>query len=70
MLILRFDITPMDGKWTHLTTTNAGMWETTPGPDSDIKVLISPRDGENSNVAWKILVTDSDKAMPISAEDF
>jgi hypothetical protein len=59
----------MDGKWTHLTANNAGMWETTPGPDTDIKVRISPRAGEKSSGKWRILVTDSDKAMPISAED-
>jgi len=69
MLILPFDITPVDAKWNHLTTDNVGMWETTPGPDSDIKVRISPRARENSNIAWRILITDSDKAMPMSAED-
>jgi cytochrome P450 len=69
MLILRFDITPVDGKWTHLTTNNAGMWETTPAPDTDIKVRISPRGVGNSDGKWRILVTDSNKAMPISAED-
>ncbi|KAF2179610.1 cytochrome P450 [Zopfia rhizophila CBS 207.26] len=69
MLILRFEIAPVDGKWKHLTTYKAGLWEVTPVPDDDIEVNISPRAGVDTNVRWRILVTDSDKAMPLSAED-
>lgn len=69
MLILRFDVTPVSGKWVRLTSGNAKLWETTPVPDNDIEVKISPRDSEDVSSKWRILVTDSDKAMPLSAED-
>lgn len=69
MLILRFDVTPVSGKWVRLTSDNAKLWETTPVPDNDIEVKISPRDSEDVSSKWRILVTDSDKAMPLSAED-
>lgn len=69
IMILRFDITPVNGKWAHLTTYKADMWEQTPMPDSDIEVEITPRVQEGTHDKWKILVTDSDKAMPLAAED-
>lgn len=68
MLILRFDITPVGGKWPHLTTEKAELWETAPIPDEDVEVKISSRATEE-DVTWRILVSDSDKAMPLSAED-
>lgn len=69
MLILRFDITPVEGKWVRLTTDKAALWETTPVPDDDIEVKISPKASEDMSAKWRILVSDSDKAMPLSAED-
>ncbi|CAG8958374.1 hypothetical protein HYFRA_00011051 [Hymenoscyphus fraxineus] len=69
MMILRFDITPVGGKWTRLTSDKAELWETTPNPDQDIEVKMGPRATEEEDVTWRILVSDSDKAMPISAED-
>ena len=69
LLILRFDITPVDGKWLCPTTNNAGLWETVPMPDHDIRVKISARAGQDRSAKWRVLVSDSDKAMPLSAED-
>ncbi|KAF4630698.1 hypothetical protein G7Y89_g7435 [Cudoniella acicularis] len=69
MLILRFDLTPVEGKWVRPSTDKAEIWETIPTPDHDIKVKISPRAGQDRSAKWRILVSDSDKAMPISAED-
>jgi len=69
LLILRFDITPVNGKWVCPTTNNVGLWETTAMPDSDINVKISPRAGQDRSAKWRVLVSDSDKAMPISVED-
>lgn len=69
MLILRFDIKPVGGKWPRLTTEKAELWETTPLPDGDIDVTMSRRNAEDDGMKWKILVSDSDKAMPLSAED-
>ncbi|TVY90133.1 7-alpha-hydroxycholest-4-en-3-one 12-alpha-hydroxylase [Lachnellula willkommii] len=69
LLILRFEVAPADGIWTRLTTDKAALWETTPVPDEDIKVKISPRDDADISAKWRVLVSDSDKAMPLSAED-
>jgi len=69
LLILRFDITPVDSKWNCPTIDKAGIFETVPTPDHDIKVKISPRAGQDKSDKWRVLVSDSDKAMPISVED-
>jgi hypothetical protein len=69
LLILRCDVTPVNGKWVSPTTKNAQMWEVTPRPDEDIEVRITPRAGEDPDVKWRILVTDSDKGIQLSAED-
>lgn len=69
LLILRCDVMPVSGKWVSPTTKNAQMWEVTPRPDKDIEVKITPRAGADMDVKWKILVTDSDKGMQLSAED-
>jgi cytochrome P450 len=68
LLILRFEVKPVGGEWKELTTEKAAMWETTPVPNEDIEVEISAR-GEEEGVKWRVLVSDSDKAMPLSAED-
>lgn len=69
LLILRFDVTPVTGKWVHLTTDKADMWEVIPMPDSEIEVKITPRVWDGKLIKWRILVTDSDRAMPLAAED-
>ncbi|KAH8721505.1 cytochrome P450 [Phaeosphaeriaceae sp. PMI808] len=69
LLILRFDMSPTAGKWQHLTTHKAGHWEVTPMPDKDIEVKLTPRAKYGANVKWNFLITDSDKAMPLTAED-
>lgn len=69
MLILRYDITPKAGKWVHLKSDNAALWETTPVPESDIQVTISRRASEDAKARWRVLISDSDKAMPLSFED-
>ncbi|OAG04304.1 cytochrome P450 [Paraphaeosphaeria sporulosa] len=69
LMILRFDMHPVDGKWKELTTNKASLWEVTPRPDEDLVVKLIPRDGFDLNVKWEVLVTDSDKSMPLAAED-
>ncbi|TVY68970.1 Cholesterol 7-alpha-monooxygenase [Lachnellula suecica] len=69
LLILRFELTPVDGKWVCPNTDNSSFWETMPTPDQDIRVKISPRTGQDKRARWRVLVSDSDKAMPISVED-
>ncbi|KAF2868593.1 putative 25-hydroxycholesterol 7-alpha-hydroxylase [Massariosphaeria phaeospora] len=74
LMILRFDVAPVDGaQWTCPTTAKAEMWEVTPMPDEDIDVEIRSRAGGEEEgekrVKWRVVVTDSDKAMPLAAED-
>lgn len=67
--ILRFEMVPGEGKWKHLTTDKAGLWEVTPIPDEDIEVRLTPRAGWDTDAQWNVVITDSDKAMPLAAED-
>jgi hypothetical protein len=69
MLILRFDIKPVSGKWYHLTTNKADMWEVTPIPDSDIEVMLTTRVYTRRFNKWRVLVTDADRSMPLAAGD-
>jgi len=69
IMVLRFDVRPVKGEWGHISTYKADMWEQTPMPDEDIEVEIRPRVQEGHDVKWKILVTESDRAMPLAAED-
>lgn len=69
LMILRVDVSPKSGKWVRPTTHKAGLWETTPMPDFDIDVAIAPRTGADDSTEWKVLMTDSDKVVKISAED-
>jgi len=70
IMILRFDVRPVKGGWGHISTYKADMWEQTPMPDRDIEVEIRPRGQEAAHdLKWKILVTESDRAMPLAAED-
>ena len=68
MMIMRFEIKPVGGVWPQLTTENAKLWEAVPMPDQDLDVEIIPMQSE-SKTRWKMLMTDSDKAMPLAAED-
>jgi hypothetical protein len=68
-MIIRFDVRPTDGKWVCPTTLKAGLWETTPMPGFDINVTIAPRADADDSVEWRVLMTDSDKDVKISAED-
>ncbi|KAJ4356540.1 uncharacterized protein N0V89_004574 [Didymosphaeria variabile] len=69
LLILRFDMQPSGGTWKELTTNKASLWEVTPRPDEDVLVNLVSRPGFDATLKWEILVTDSDKMMPLSAED-
>jgi cytochrome P450 len=69
LMVLRRDVKPTSGEWVCPTTHKAGLWESTPMPDYDIEVTIAPRDDINDNVEWRVLISDSDKAIKLSAED-
>ncbi|KAL1845876.1 hypothetical protein Daus18300_014422 [Diaporthe australafricana] len=65
LLALRFDLHPMDGKWSAPTTSKSPMVNAMPVPDWDINVEMRPR---NDN-AWKVSFSGYDRDMEISAED-
>ncbi|KAH8600689.1 cytochrome P450 [Bisporella sp. PMI_857] len=69
LMALRFDITPINGKWVRPTTENAEMWTTIPQPDHDIPVEIALRKGGNAEGKWNVMFSGSDKVMELSAED-
>jgi len=69
LMALRFDVRPKDGTWVRPTTQNAGMQATVPPPDSDIDVEITLRNDELAGKLWNVVLTGSDKAVPLVAED-
>jgi hypothetical protein len=69
LMILRCDVKPVAGKWVCPTTYKAGMWESTPMPDCDLEVVIEPRADIDDSAKYEVLISDSDKAIKLSAED-
>lgn len=65
LVVLRFDLKPVDGKWTKPTTANSSVVNAMPVPDSDIDIQLTPRDGKT----WKVSFSGYDKGMEIAAED-
>lgn len=65
LLVLRFDLTPVDGKWTKPTTANSSLVNAMPVPDSDINIELRPRNDK----AWRVSFSGYDKGMEIAAED-
>ncbi|KAI1740239.1 cytochrome P450 [Xylaria scruposa] len=66
ILVLRFDLRPVTGKWSAPTTAKSPMINALPVPDWDIQVELQPRDGEAS---WSVSFSGYDKGMEIVAED-
>ena len=69
LIILRFDIKPVSGKWVRPTTDKAGMQATVPPPDIDVEVEVTLRGGELAGKQWNVILTGSDKAVGVVAED-
>ncbi|KUI53200.1 Cholesterol 7-alpha-monooxygenase [Cytospora mali] len=65
LLVLRFELHPVDGKWTAPTIANSPMMNAMPVPDWDINVEIRPR----NNKAWKVSFSGYERGMEIAAED-
>ncbi|KAH7304100.1 cytochrome P450 [Stachybotrys elegans] len=65
LLVLRFDIVPMDGTWTRPPTAKSPIVPAFPTPDDDIRAELRPRD----NRAWKVTFAKREKGMGIVAED-
>lgn len=65
LLVLRFDLRPVGGKWTAPSTVNSSMASALPAPDWDLDVELRPRDDKK----WKISFSGYNKGMEIAAED-
>ncbi|KAI0469688.1 cytochrome P450 [Xylariaceae sp. FL0804] len=65
LLIMRFDIQPVGGKWVMPGTDKAPPSASVAPPDVDMDVDIIPRDRRK----WHIAFTVSDKTMETAAED-
>lgn len=65
LLVLRFDIHPVGGKWNAPETAKSPMVNAMPVPDWDINVKMRPRNGK----AWTVTFSGYEKGMEIAAED-
>lgn len=53
MVLLQFDVSPVDGTWSMPTKKKADMWNAMPKPDSDVPVRITRR--SSSGTEWKFV---------------
>ncbi|KAF2868228.1 cytochrome P450 [Massariosphaeria phaeospora] len=66
LLVLQFDILPVQGKWIEPICDNSPAQAGFPIPDEDIEIELRPRDAVKK---WNIKFSGSDKAMDIVSED-
>lgn len=66
LVILRFDLHPVDDKWVTPQTTKSPFVNALPVPDEDISVVLHP----TSDKVWKVSFSGNDQGMEIVAEDF
>jgi cytochrome P450 len=69
LMVLRFNLKPKSDIWVRPTTDKAGMQATVPAPDVDVEVEVMLREGILAGKRWNVILTGSDKAIPIVAED-
>ncbi|KAF2438088.1 cytochrome P450 [Karstenula rhodostoma CBS 690.94] len=56
MVLLQFDIEPVQGQWQMPTKKNADMWNAMPKPDQDVPVNVRRRvDKDASDTEWKLV---------------
>lgn len=65
LMVLRYDIRPVNEKWIRPSTNKANPVAAMPVPDWDLDIELCPRD----NKEWRISFSGHDKGMEISAED-
>jgi cytochrome P450 len=69
LMVLRFDVRPKSGVWVRPTTHKSGMHAVVPTPDADVEVEVTHREDDLAGKRWNIILTGSDKSVPIVAED-
>jgi cytochrome P450 len=69
VMLMRFDMKPVAGKWVQPTENKVDFWEATAGPDNDIEVETTPIAGGDSGNTWKFTLSESDRPIELSAED-
>lgn len=68
LMIVRFDVEPVSGKWVTPTTDKAPGHNMVPQPDKDIEVKISRRKACEQQ-GWTVLLSESESQLVVSAED-
>ncbi|KAF2267292.1 cytochrome P450 [Lojkania enalia] len=68
-MIVRFDFEPAKGVWVCPKTDRAGMQGTIAPPDNDVEVRITPATGILAGKKWNVVLSGSDRAVELSAED-
>lgn len=66
LLVLQFDVVPVQGKWTEPVCDNSPAQAGFPIPDEDIDIEMHPIDPTKK---WDIRFSGSDKAMDLVSED-
>ncbi|KAH7397376.1 cytochrome P450 [Pyrenochaeta sp. MPI-SDFR-AT-0127] len=59
MIVLQYDIEPIEGEWKAPTKKNADLWNAMPKPDWDVKIRLAKR-LEEKEIEWKFLWGDED----------
>lgn len=69
LIIVRFDIEPVDDKWVAPTTNNVSAHATVPPYDHDIRVRVCPAAGTSAGKRWTAMVSELGGEAKLSVED-
>ena len=65
LVVLRFELHPVDGKWTKPRTAKSPLVNALPVPDDDISAVMR----STSDKTWNVSFSGYDRGMEIVAED-
>ncbi|KAL8940751.1 MAG: hypothetical protein Q9211_002132 [Gyalolechia sp. 1 TL-2023] len=68
MFILRYDLFPLDDRWTTPKTEKTNIAAVVMEPDTDITVRVVPREG-SADCEWDFKLADSSMVFGVAAED-
>ncbi|KAL9121434.1 MAG: hypothetical protein Q9187_002004 [Circinaria calcarea] len=68
MFIMRYEITPLNGRWVPPTTENSNIAAAIMEPDGEIEVEVTTRKGYEEG-AWAFGLADSEMIFAVTAED-